>query len=288
MSRVERHKNEYSKADRQAIENARQAEALNAAPAKEAEIPTTDVQSVPSQRTGRSAAYADAESVPAKRTGRSGSLDEVKGVPARKKGRDNSTADEDFGILDQTEEEKARSRKEARKMKDGKPEFKFGRFLGRIVGFIGSLILILSIVACLGLTIPRFAGIEQYVVISGSMEPAIPIGSMVYSAQTEPSTLEPGDVIVFYNHDSGEVPVTHRVVENKIADGEVITKGDANAANDLTPIPYSNIIGKKVLSVPMLGYLASPLATVMGKVAMGMVIVGAYLLTVIGAKMKKA
>ena len=135
---------------------------------------------------------------------------------------------------------------------------------------------------------PRFAGIGQYAVKDGGMEPAIPAGSMVYSAQVEPSTLSQGDVIVFYANETGSNPVTHRVVENKIADGNVITKGDANAQNDPEPVPYSNIIGKKVISVPMLGYLAAPMESMLGKVAMGLVIIGAYLLTVIGSKMRKA
>ena len=191
---------------------------------------------------------------------------------------------DDYGILDMTEEEKKRSRKEARAMKDGKPEFKFGRFIGKLISLIGTLILILTIVACLGLTVPRFAGIDQYVVISGSMEPAIPTGSMVYSAQTEPSLLEEGDVIVFYSTVIGSTPVTHRVVENHISDGEIITKGDANEQNDLSPVQYSNIIGKVVLHIPMLGYIAAPLGTTMGKIALGCVILAAYLLSVAGSR----
>lgn len=224
MSRVERHKDEYSKEDRQAV-------------------------------TGRSAANRAA------------------------------AKDSDLGIWDQTEEEKKRARREARAMNDGKPEFHMSRAIGKLISFVGTLIMIAAIVACLGLTIPRFAGIEQFVVVSGSMEPAIPVGSMVYSAQTDPSTLEPGDIIVFYANETGSTPVTHRVVENHVADGELITKGDANAKNDLSPIIYTNVIGKLVLHVPMLGYIAAPMGSLMGKIAMGCVILAAYLLTVVGGKL---
>lgn len=257
MSRVERHKDEYSKEDRLAIENrtARGAEGSGSA--------------APAGRAVRSAAAASA---PAAAGGRAA--------------RNQEAAVPEIGGWDQTEEEKKRARKEARAMRDGKPEFHGGRVLGRLIGAIGTILLIAAIIACLGLSVPRFAGIDQYVVISGSMEPAIPVGSMVYSAQTDPSTLEPGDIIVFYSNEAGDTPVTHRVVENHVADGEVITKGDANAQNDLSPIVYSNILGKLVLHIPMLGYIAAPLGTMMGKIAMGCVILAAYLLTVIGSKLR--
>ncbi len=200
--------------------------------------------------------------------------------------RDEYSRPDDIGIWDQTEEEKKKARREARALRDGKPEVHAGRVLGKFIGFIGSIILIVAIVACLGLTVPRFAGIDQYVVVSGSMEPAVPVGSMVYSAQTEPSTLQEGDIIIFSNANGDSTPITHRVVENRIAEGELITKGDANPQNDQDPVLYSNVKGKMVLHIPMLGYLAAPVATLAGKIAIGCVILAAYLLTVVGGKLK--
>ena len=249
MSRVERHKDEYAKEDRLAVER-------NSTPA--------------GGRTSDAGSYRTAE--PAAVSGRAA--------------RNSSMSKEgDLGIWDQTEEEKKKARREARAMNDGKPEFHGGRAVGKLISAIGTIILIIAIVACLGLSVPRFAGIEQYVVISGSMEPAIPVGSMVYSAQTDPATLETGDIIVFYSTEAGSTPVTHRVVENHVADGEIITKGDANAQNDMSPVIYANVLGKLVLHVPMLGYIAAPLGTMMGKIAMGCVILAAYLLTVVGSKL---
>ena len=192
---------------------------------------------------------------------------------------------DDLGVWDQTEEEKRKARREARAMNDGKPEFHGGRVFGKLISAIGTILLVVAIIACLGLSVPRFAGIEQYVVISGSMEPAIPVGSMVYSAQPDPSTLEAGDIIVFYSNEAGSTPVTPRVVENHVADGEIITKGDANAQNDMSPVVYANVLGKLVLHVPMLGYIAAPLGTITGKIAMGCVILAAYLLTGVGSKL---
>lgn len=249
MSRVDRHRNEYSRQDREALEKAGRA----AAPVSEIREPAPAAKAKPAG--GRAARNSSAET------------------------------DESLGIWDQTEEEKKRARKEARAMRDGKPEFHAGRALGKLIGFVGTIILIAAIAACLGLTVPRFAGIDQYAVTSGGMEPAIPVGSMVYTAQTEASTLEAGDIIVFTTADGGKTPVAHRVVENHIADGEVITKGDANAQNDQDPVAYTSILGKMVLHIPMLGYLAAPVGTTAGKIAVGGVILAAYLLTVVGRKL---
>ncbi len=248
MSRVERNKDQYAKEDRAVVES-------------------------------RHAAAGGAE--------RSIYRDAAETTAASGRAVRNSSQDRegDLGVWDQTEEEKRKARKEARAMNDGKPEFHGGRAIGKLLSAIGTILLVLAIIACLGLSVPRFAGIDQYVVISGSMEPAIPVGSMVYSTQTDPSTLEAGDIIVFYSTEAGSTPVTHRVVENNVADGEIITKGDANAQNDMSPVIYSNVVGKLVLHVPMLGYIAAPLGTITGKIAMGCVILAAYLLTVVGSKL---
>ena len=287
MSRVERHKNEYNKEDRAVVESRRAASAgtgSNAEPGGDsASAGTAPAAGSSVNAPGGRAARNNAMDAPGGRAARNNAMDAPGGRAARNSSMEREG---DLGIWDQTEEEKKKARKEARAMKDGKPEFHGGRAFGRLLSAIGTIILILAIVACLGLTVPRFVGIEQYVVVSGSMEPAIPVGSMVYSAQTEPSTLQTGDIIVFHSDEAGDTPVTHRVVENRVANGEIITKGDANEQNDASPVTYANVLGKLVLHVPMLGYLAAPIATTMGKVAMGCVILAAYILTVVGGKLK--
>ena len=160
--------------------------------------------------------------------------------------------------------------------------------LGRFLDVTGTVILIVTILLCLGLAVPRFAGIDSYVVVSGSMEPAIPVGSMVYSKPVDPATLQPGDIIVFYNTDQKDsVPVTHRVVENHTEAGEIITKGDANSQADIFPASYYNIGGKVVAHIPKLGLPASLLATTAGKIAVAMVILAGYLLTEVGGRLRK-
>ena len=84
--------------------------------------------------------------------------------------------------LSNTEEKVSEPKK---KKKKGKPTP-----LGRFLNLLGSLIMLAVILLCLALAAPRLAGIKTFVVISGSMEPAIPVGSMVYSKEVDPKTLD--------------------------------------------------------------------------------------------------
>ena len=115
---------------------------------------------------------------------------------------------------------------------------------GRILYVIGALLMAVVIAACFSLVIPKLAGYDVYVVVSGSMEPAIPVGSIVYSHKTEPAELQTDDVIVFIDSARGETPITHRVVTNDTAACLITTKGDANEHEDVDPVTYDNVIGK--------------------------------------------
>ncbi len=188
--------------------------------------------------------------------------------------------------LSNTEEKVSEPKK---KKKKGKPTP-----LGRFLNLLGSLIMLAVILLCLALAAPRLAGIKTFVVISGSMEPAIPVGSMVYSKAVDPKTLETGDVIVFYSSNApqgggtGEViPVTHRVVLNDTTNGEITTKGDANEKNDISKVAYLNVEGKVIFHIPQMGYLAAPLSSMTGKIALALIILAGYLLTEVGSSLRK-
>lgn len=188
--------------------------------------------------------------------------------------------------LSNTEEKVSEPKK---KKKKGKPTP-----LGRFLNLLGSLIMLVVILLCLALAAPRLAGIKTFVVISGSMEPAIPVGSMVYSKAVDPKTLETGDVIVFYSSNApqgggtGEViPVTHRVVLNDTTNGEITTKGDANEKNDISKVTYLNVEGKVIFHIPQLGYLAAPMSSLMGKMALALIILAGYILTEVGSSLRK-
>ena len=152
-----------------------------------------------------------------------------------------------------------------------------------ICSALGTLLLIIIVVACLPLTVPKVFGYEMYTVISGSMEPSIPTGSLVYIMDMEPQDVADGDVIAFYGgHDSNAI-ITHRVVKNRVVMGEFVTKGDANEKEDMNPIPYMNFLGRVELSIPVVGELAQMLTSMEGKIAAGTLIGVAVILQLLAS-----
>lgn len=97
------------------------------------------------------------------------------------------------------------------------------------------------------------------------MEPAIPVGSLIYIQETAPEDMKEKDVIAYYGGSDRTAIITHRVIENRVFMGEFVTKGDANPDEDMTPIPYEDFIGKVRLSIPRVGRAAQALSSTPGK-----------------------
>ena len=108
---------------------------------------------------------------------------------------------------------------------------------------------------------PEMFGYSMLRVVSGSMEPEIPTGSLIWVKTCEPSEVEEGDVISFYSRDvsiQGQIN-THRViaVEFDGAEYQFETKGDANLNADSFAVYGSDVIGKVVHVSSILGKLAA-------------------------------
>lgn len=117
----------------------------------------------------------------------------------------------------------------------------------------GSIVTIFTVAAIL-LAI-RLLGIRTYTVLSGSMEPAIPTGTLLLVSPVNPQKLEENDIITFRLGDS--LTATHRIIcVHKAADGlQFQTKGDANRTADGKLVHESEVIGSPFLFVPGAGYL---------------------------------
>ena len=159
---------------------------------------------------------------------------------------------------------------------------------GRILNAVGIVLMVVVLAACLSLVIPRIAGYDAYVVVSGSMEPNIPVGSIVYSKETDPALLRSGEVIVFVDPARGETPITHRVVSNNPFTATIITKGDANEHEDVNPVAYDNVIGVVSAHIPRIGFTAAMFTSKLGKLVAAMILLEAWLLTEIGRRLKRA
>jgi signal peptidase len=143
----------------------------------------------------------------------------------------------------------------------------------------------------------RLLGFKPLYVMSGSMKPAFPVGSLIFVQKTAPENIKVGDPITYTINDEGDYS-THRVIaiesyETSVRtlnddagqplldeNGEVQyeeyaldetcyyfqTKGDANELPDGTPVYYKNVVGVPRLTIPYLGYFAQWLQTPKGRI----------------------
>ena len=152
---------------------------------------------------------------------------------------------------------------------------------------LGTILLVVLIVACIPFVLPKVLGYEAYTVISGSMEPEITTGSLVYVASVKPQDVQKEDIIAFYGGRDTNAIITHRVVENRVIMGEFITKGDANQTNDMNPVSYDELICRVELTIPKFGVVAQMLSGTAGKIAAGSLIGVAIVLHMIAAMMDR-
>jgi signal peptidase len=101
---------------------------------------------------------------------------------------------------------------------------------------------------------PIAGNYKIFVVQSGSMAPAIKMGSLVIVKPANDYKI--GDVITFGPYSKTKAPTTHRIYDIKVVNGQpvYITKGDANNTPDTREITKRDILGKVLFSIPYLGF----------------------------------
>ena len=124
---------------------------------------------------------------------------------------------------------------------------------------IASVLVLLKVITTKQGEAPNIFGYSLFRVVTGSMEPEIPVDSLIIVKRVEASTLQVGDVISFYSRDpslQGEVN-THRIVDKHEGEKGWIftTKGDANNVADRYDTREEDLLGKVVFSSGFIGKL---------------------------------
>lgn len=109
-----------------------------------------------------------------------------------------------------------------------------------------------------GNQLPMPFGYGAAVVLSGSMEPEISKGDLIFVKETLDYT--ENDIIVYQD---GNMLVVHRIIQ--INEDEIITKGDANNVTD-KPIQKTAIKGEVVAWLPYVGEFVNVIKTPIGTI----------------------
>lgn len=123
-------------------------------------------------------------------------------------------------------------------------------------GLISTIILVLAVMLCLVVLVQvmttgyvTFFGYSVFRVVTGSMEPTLPVGTLLVCHSERIDQMQVGDIVCFRSRESGRLGmvVTHRVrTVLPGSDGTVYleTKGDANLSPDGYYVTQDNLIGR--------------------------------------------
>jgi signal peptidase I len=129
-------------------------------------------------------------------------------------------------------------------------------------GEVLSWLIILGVTAIITISviIPRMFGATPYVILTGSMQPEMPPGTLVVAKPVDPEDLGTGAVVTYQLTSGDPTVVTHRVTSlgmSSTGEHRFTTQGDANNAADASPVRPVQIMGERWYYVPYLGYVTN-------------------------------
>lgn len=130
------------------------------------------------------------------------------------------------------------------------------RMIFRAVSWV--LLVAVTLLALVVVVVPLVTGAKPYTILTGSMAPQYPPGTLVVVKPVDASEINLGDVITYQLESGKPEVVTHRVVAvGTDAEGGRIftTRGDANDGDDPEPVRPVQIVGKLWYSVPYIGWI---------------------------------
>lgn len=127
-------------------------------------------------------------------------------------------------------------------------------WLGQVLAWVVITAMVVMLAACV--VIPRIGGATPYTILTGSMRPALPPGTLVVVKPVKAEDINIGDVITFQIKSGDPTVATHRVIGIQAEqDGtpKFLTKGDANNAAEPKAVMAAQLKGKMWYEVPYLG-----------------------------------
>ncbi|MCH1867560.1 signal peptidase I [Nocardioides sp. CFH 31398] len=131
--------------------------------------------------------------------------------------------------------------------------------MARVLGV--GVCLLAGVVVVLAVVVPRVTGSTPYTVLTGSMAPGLPVGTLVVVRPVSAEDVRIGTVLTYQLRSGQPEVVTHRVIGTRQGpDGrEFVTQGDANAVPDAEPVLEQQVRGEVWYSLPWVGRVSHAL-----------------------------
>jgi signal peptidase len=121
----------------------------------------------------------------------------------------------------------------------------------------GAFAVVIALAAML-IVVPWIAGATPMTILTSSMEPHMPPGTLIVVKPKPINDIRIGDVMTYQIESGKPAVVSHRVIsESTSTDGSrtFITKGDNNAVADANPVVAGQVKGTVWYSIPLVGYV---------------------------------
>jgi len=161
---------------------------------------------------------------------------------------------------------------------------------GGVLRAVALLLVVALVVPFVVFAVPQVAGGDaSFVVVSGSMEPAIAVGDAVVVGEVNGDDVRVGDVITYVTADRS-APTTHRVIEiqQTAAGPEFVTQGDNNEDPDASTVTPDRLVGRVILTIPYIGYVVEFVGTTTGFALLVAAPIALLVLTELWAFLKRA
>ncbi|MEO6533951.1 MAG: signal peptidase I [Pseudolysinimonas sp.] len=128
------------------------------------------------------------------------------------------------------------------------------------VGLSFGILALVALVAVLVIALPMLTKSTPYTVLTSSMTPSYPAGTLVIVKPTDVQQIHIGDVITYQIESNQPAVVTHRVIQiveptTSTGHESFITKGDANSLPDAKPVMPVQVRGVVWYAVPFIGWV---------------------------------
>ena len=126
-----------------------------------------------------------------------------------------------------------------------------------------AVMLVVGAAITVAVLVPRLGGATPYTILTGSMRPHLPPGTLVVARPVEAHKISVGTVLTYQLKSGDPTVVTHRVVAiSKDSHGALLfqTQGDANPAPDQAWVRPVQVRGELWYAVPGLGYPSTALS----------------------------
>ncbi|TBN56220.1 signal peptidase I [Glaciihabitans arcticus] len=136
-----------------------------------------------------------------------------------------------------------------------KQEKSLAHYLGLMFGIV--LVIVVAFFAAILIIIPKVGGAIPLTVLTQSMEPGLPPGTLIVVGPVEFDEIEVGDVITYQIRSGEPGVITHRVIGFTSGDDggqRLILQGDNNDTPD-EPVRDVQVQGRMWYSVPYLGFV---------------------------------